>query len=296
MSERRRERRRFRPLWALLSLAIVACQSTPVAPPTLDLPTSDATAPALAHWWQQFDDPTLNALIDEALASNLDLRSAMVRVDLARANVLLAQSSLFPSLNLTVDPSRGRSTLAGWQPLPAGFNPVHNDYLVALRASYEVDLWGRYANGTAAARQDLLSTAYARETVRVAIVAETARAYFGLLAADAERALQRETLQAREQTLALQNRLQQAGVIGDFDLQRAQAERAAVLANLAAAERTVGQYETALAAIVGRSPREVYQARIARDASPARLLTAPEIPADLPSDLLERRPDVKQAE
>ena len=296
MSERRHERRRFRPLWALLSLAIVACQSTPVAPPTLDLPTSDATAPALAHWWQQFDDPTLNALIDEALASNLDLRSAMVRVDLARANVLLAQSSLFPSLNLTVDPSRGRSTLAGWQPLPAGFNPVHNDYLVALRASYEVDLWGRYANGAAAARQDLLSTAYARETVRVAIVAETARAYFGLLAADAERALQRETLQAREQTLALQNRLQQAGVIGDFDLQRAQAERAAVLANLAAAERTVGQYETALAAIVGRSPREVYQARIARDASPARLLTAPEIPADLPSDLLERRPDVKQAE
>ncbi|MBL8398719.1 MAG: efflux transporter outer membrane subunit, partial [Candidatus Accumulibacter sp.] len=125
---------------------------------------------------------------------------------------------------------------------------------------------------------------------------ETARAYFGLLAADAERALQRETLQAREQTLALQNRLQQAGVIGDFDLQRAQAERAAVLANLAAAERAVGQYETALAAIVGRSPREVFHASIARDAWSARLLTAPDIPADLPSDLLERRPDVKQAE
>ncbi|MBL8397520.1 MAG: TolC family protein, partial [Candidatus Accumulibacter sp.] len=160
------ERHRFRPLWAALLLSLAACQSTPVAPPALDLPTADATAaPSLAHWWQHFDDPTLSALIDEALANNLDLRAAMVRVDLARANVLLAQSSLFPGLALAVDPSRGRSTLAGWQPLPAGFNPVHNDYLVALRASYEIDLWGRYGKGTDAARQELLATTYARETV-----------------------------------------------------------------------------------------------------------------------------------
>ncbi len=296
MCESPRRPRAALTLALALLLPLAACRSTPPAPPVLDLPVASASAdPSLVRWWQHFDDPTLDALIEEALTNNLDLRTAMVRVDLARAHVLLAQASLFPSLNLSVEPSRGRSTLAGWQPLPSGFNPTHNDYLVALRAAYEIDLWGRAGKSTDAARQELLASGYARETVRVAVGAETARAYFGLLAADAERTLQQETLQAREQTLALQQRLQQSGVIGDFDLQRAQAERAAVLANLAAAERAVGQYETALAAIVGRSPREVYEARIARDASPARLLAVPEIPADLPSDLLERRPDVRQA-
>jgi multidrug efflux system outer membrane protein len=263
----------------------------------LDVPVaSGGTAPALERWWTAFDDSTLSALIDEALANNIDLQTAMSRVDLARSNVLLAQSSLYPSLGLGVDPSRSRTTLAGWQPLPAGFNPIHNDYLVALRASYEVDLWGRYHAGAAAARQDLLATAYARETVRTAVTAETARAYFGLLAADAELALLRETLTAREQTIALQDELFRAGVIGDFDLQRAQAEQAAVTANVAAAERAVGGYESALAAILGRSPRQVFDVRIVREATPARLLGVPAVPADLPSDLLERRPDVKQME
>ncbi|MBK8113923.1 MAG: TolC family protein [Candidatus Accumulibacter sp.] len=134
--------------------------------------------------------------------------------------MLLAQSHLYPSLNLGADASRNRMTLVGSQPLPADFNPTNSDYRVGLRASYELDLWGRYRHGANAARSELLATEYARATVRTAVAAESARAYFGLLAADAELALLRDTLKSREQTLALQNDLYQAGIIGDYDLQR----------------------------------------------------------------------------
>jgi multidrug efflux system outer membrane protein len=291
---------RRRPALALaaaVTIALAACQTTPSAPPLLDLPTATATAaPNLERWWTSFNDPTLATLIDEALAHNLDLQAAMARVDLARSNVLLAQSHLYPSLNLGADASRNRMTLVGSQPLPADFNPTNSDYRVGLRASYELDLWGRYRHGANAARSELLATEYARETVRTAVAAESARAYFGLLAADAELALLRVTLKSREQTLALQNDLYQAGLIGDYDLQRAQAERAAVTANLAVAERAVGTYESALAAILGRSPREVFDARITRDVTQVQLLDVPQVPAGLPSDMLERRPDVKQVE
>ena len=284
---------------ALVTVAVfvfVACQATPTAPPLLDLPATTASvAPDLEHWWTTFDDPTLTALIDEALAHNLDLQAAMVRVDLARSNVLLAQSYLYPSVNLGADASRNRMTLVGSQPLPERFNPTNNDYLAGLRASYELDLWGRYRQGASAARSELLATEYARQTVRTAVAAETARSYFGLLAADAELALLRETLKSRDETVALQFDLYQAGVIGDYDLQRAQAERAAVAANLAVAERAVGTYESALAAILGRSPRAVFDAKIDRDVTQLRLLGVPEVMSGLPSDLLERRPDILQA-
>jgi len=286
-----------RALIAVTTLALAACQSTPITPPLLDLPLATATAaPTLDRWWTSFNDPTLGALINEALANNLDLQAAMLRVDLARSNLLLARSYLYPSMNLGADSSRNRQTLVGSQPLPASFNPTNNDYLVGLRTSYEVDLWGRYRDGASAARSELLATEYGRVTVRTAVVAETARSYFGLLAADAELALLRETRKSRDETVALQSDLYRSGVIGDYDLQRAQAESAAVAANVALAERLVGTFESALAAILGRSPREVFDARITRDVTQVRLLGVPEVAGELPSDMLDRRPDIKQAE
>jgi multidrug efflux system outer membrane protein len=298
MAEPLRCSRRWRTpaLLAALSIALAACQTTPTTPPTLDLPpATSAAAPDLERWWEAFDDPTLSTLIDEALVHNLDLAAAMARVDLARANLLRAQASLYPRVDLGADASRSRRTLVGSQPLPAGFDPLNNDYLAGLRASYEIDLWGRYRHAAAAARSELLASAYARASVRTAVAAETARAYFGLLAADAELALLHATLKSRDETVALQQDLQQAGLIGDYDLQRAQAERSSVAANVAVAERAVGSYETALAAILGRSPRAVFTPQILRDGSQMHLLGVPEVPAGLPADLLERRPDVREA-
>jgi len=171
-----------------------------------------------------------------------------------------------------------------------------NNYQAALNASYEVDLWGKYRTATRAAQNDLLATEYARETVRTAVTAQVAQTYFGLVAADAQLALLKDTLALREQTVALQTDRAQAGVIGQYDLAQARAERDAVAADIATAQRAVDQFEAALAVITGRSPRDVFTPSVVRQPSLAKLLAVPTVPAGVPSDVLERRPDVRQIE
>jgi multidrug efflux system outer membrane protein len=280
-----------------LAAVMAGCTTTPTAPPAVDLPAPTVTeAMHLERWWTDFDDPALTALIDEALANNLDLQAAMARIDAARAQVTLAQGSLYPSLDVGVNAGRSRVSRVGATPLPPGFSASADDYRLALNASYELDLWGKYRAATRAAQNDLLASQFARETVRTVVGAEVARAYFGLLASDAQLALLRDTLTLRNETVRLQTDRAQAGVIGDYDLAQAKAERAAIVADIAATERAIAQYESALAVLTGRSPRDVFTPQVARNASPAALLTVPSVPAGLPSGVLERRPDVRQVE
>jgi outer membrane protein, multidrug efflux system len=281
----------------IVTLAAVAgCTTTPTAPPALELPAPTVGTLELLHWWTNFDEPALNTLVDEALANNLDLQAAMARVDTARAQVKLASADLYPSLNLGVNAERSRSTQVGTNPLPPGFAATGNDFRLGLNASYEVDLWGKYRTATRAAQNDLLATEFARETVRTVVAAAVAQTYFGLIAADAQLQLLRDTLSLREQTVALQTDRAQAGVIGQYDLAQAKAERDAVAADIATAQRAASQFESALAALTGRSPRDVFTPHIGREPSLAKLLTVPTVPAGLPSDMLERRPDVRQLE
>jgi multidrug efflux system outer membrane protein len=279
-----------------VAVALAGCTTTPTAPPQLDLPPATGSAPPLTRWWSAFGDPTLDQLVDEALANNLDLRAAITRVDQARAFVLRSQSDLFPTVDLGAGASRVRSTERGTNPLPPGFSPYSNDFQVSLQAAYELDLWGKFRTATRAAQNDLLASEYARETVRTIVVAETARAYFNLLAADAQLGLLEETLKTRDESVALQQDRYEAGIIGDFDLSTALAERAAVAGDIALAKRAISDLESALAVLLGRSPREVFAPAVARDVRMVRLTTVPAIPAGLPSDILARRPDVRQAE
>jgi multidrug efflux system outer membrane protein len=278
-----------------LVVAIAGCTTTPTAPPPLDLPTGTANNPALERWWGAFNDPTLTGLVDEALARNLDLRAAIARVDTARAAVLLAQADLYPTINLGVDAARSRVTEVGSFPL-FGFPPVNNDYRVGVNASYEVDLWGKFRTATRAAQDDLLATQYARETVRTVVAAQVAQTYFQLLAADAQLSLLQDTLKTRGETVALQRDRYQGGVIGEFDLATAEAERAAVASDVAVTQRAISQYESALAVLLGRSPREVFETKVDRDVGIVRLLGVPTLPEGLPSNLLARRPDIRTAE
>jgi multidrug efflux system outer membrane protein len=278
------------------SIFIVAgCTTTPTAPPALDLPAGTGADPALERWWTSFNDPTLTALVDEALANNLDLRAAITRIDQARAQVKLAQKDLYPSVDLGVGASRTRSSEVGSFPL-FGAPATNNDFRVELSASYEVDLWGKFRTATRAAQDDLLASRYARETVRTVVAADVARTYFQLLAADAQYELLNDTLKSRNETVTLQRDRYQGGVIGDYDLAQAEAERAAVAADLAGAQRAVAQFESALAVLVGRSPRDVFEPKLARDAAIVRLVDVPTVAAGLPSDMLLRRPDIRNVE
>jgi multidrug efflux system outer membrane protein len=283
---------------AALAALLTACATTKTstAPPAVDLPAPTAGDLSLERWWTSFDEPALTALVDEALTNSLDLQAAIARVESARAQVTLAQADLLPIVSWGADAQRNRSTRVGTNPLPPGFSPLTTDYRLALNASYEVDLWGKFRTSTRAAQNDLLASEYARETVRTAVAAEVARAYFGLIAADAQLALLRDTLSLREQTVKLQTDRAQAGVIGEYDLAQAKAERDAVAADIATTQRAVSQFESALAALAGRSPREVFAPAVPREPSVAKLLAVPSVPAGLPSAMLERRPDVRQLE
>ncbi|HEV8255389.1 MAG TPA: efflux transporter outer membrane subunit [Casimicrobiaceae bacterium] len=280
---------------ALVAFIVAGCTTTPTAPPALDLPAGIGADPALERWWTSFNDPTLTALVDEALANNLDLRAAIARIDLARAQVKLAQKDLYPSVDLGVGAKRSKATEVGSFPL-FGAPPTTNDLKVELNASYEVDLWGKFRTATRAAQDDLLASRYARETVRTVVAADVARTYFQLVAADAHLDLLSDTLKTRNETVALQRDRYQGGVIGDYDLAQAEAERAAVAADVAGAQRAVAQFESALAVLLGRSPREVFEPKLARDAAIVRLVNVPTPSAGLPSDMLLRRPDIRNVE
>lgn len=287
---------------AALALAALAagCAVTQPKPPEVDLPVAQAPTDAqlalLERWWLAFDDPALAALVDEALANNLDVASAFARIELARAQVLLAQSYLYPYGNLAVGASRSRISGVGSQPLPEGSPLISNDFSVSLELGYELDLWGRYRSGSLAARNELAASRYFRESVRAAVAADVASAYFRLRAADAELRLLEDTLKTREETVQLQRDRFDGGIIGEYDLKQAEAERSAVVADLARARQGIGLLEGALATLAGRSPREVWAPVVAR-ADPSRpILSVPELPPGLPSGLMERRPDIRRAE
>jgi outer membrane protein, multidrug efflux system len=280
---------------AMLVVALAGCSTTPTAPPKLDLPATVENAPSLTRWWTTFSDPTLDKLVDEALANNLDLAAAMARVESARSQVKLSQADLFPTVDLGVDTNRTRFSQQV-PTLPPGISPILNDFKIGLQASYEVDLWGKFRTATRAAQNDLLASQYAQETVRTVVAADTARFYFNLLAADAQLAVLQDTLKTRDESVALQTDRYQAGIIGNYDLGTAQAERAAVAGDVAVAQRAVVEFESALAVLLGRSPREVFTPELSRDVAMSWATGVPTIPSGLPSDILARRPDIRQAE
>ena len=299
MSDRALATKRAAAAVALAAL-VAGCAVTQPKPPEVDLPAgqppSGTQLRLLERWWLAFDDPALAALVDEALANNLDVASAFARIELARAQVLLAQSYLYPYGNLAVGASRSRISGVGSQPLPPGSQLISNDFAVSLELGYELDLWGKYRSGSLAARNELAASRYFRESVRAAVASDVAIAYFRLRAADAELRLLEDTRKTREETVQLQRDRFDGGIIGEYDLKQAEAERSAVVADLARARQGIGLLEGALATLAGRSPREVWAPAVARADPSHPILALPELPSGLPSGLMERRPDIRRAE
>lgn len=299
MSDRALATKRAAAAVALAAL-VAGCAVTQPKPPEVDLPAgqppSGTQLRLLERWWLAFDDPALAALVDEALANNLDVASAFARIELARAQVLLAQSYLYPYGNLAVGASRSRISGVGSQPLPPGSQLISNDFAVSLELGYELDLWGKYRSGSLAARNELAASRYFRESVRAAVASDVAIGYFRLRAADAELRLLEDTRKTREETVQLQRDRFDGGIVGEYDLRQAEAERSAVVADIARARQGIGLLEGALATLAGRSPREVWAPAVARADPSHPILALPELPSGLPSGLMERRPDIRRAE
>ncbi len=246
-------------------------------------------------WWEVYRDPELQQLIKTALEQNYDVRIAAARVEEFRAQVGIARIGQLPQIG--VDASANRSRYSPEQPLfniQEGTPLVYNEYLGNIDLSYEVDLWGRLSNLTRAARADLLANEFARDTVRIGLMADVATAYFNLLALDQQIAVTVRTVGTREKFLKMTRAQFERGAVSELDVSRAEANLAAAQANIPDLQRQIAQTENQLQVLLGQNPAAV-QRTVMTDVPPTATLP-PAVPSGLPSALLERRPDVREAE
>ena len=249
-----------------------------------------------ATWWHAYNDPALDTLMTEALAHNRDLRLAAARIEEARANLGLTEADRYPEVQVGADVGRSKITGKGSTPLPAGTPLASNRFKLNLQAAWEADLWGRYREASAAARANLLATEYARHAIQSSLTGTLAQGYFDLAALDANIKLAQDTLTNRREAVKLHRLRFEAGITSELVLRQAEAELASIEANLAQLGQQTRRQELALALLLGREPRAILQTDIARGGGLFKLAVPPAIPAGLPSDLLQRRPDLRQAE
>ena len=293
--------KRFTLTVAVLLLA--GCANNPAyQPPAVALPTSwsvqnaQLAGSAGDAWWKLYGDAQLDQLVEEALLYNSNLALAVARVDEARAQLGFTRADQAPSVDATFERGRRQSSDIGSIPLPPGAPRKRNDYRAQLNVAYELDLWGRLRQATAAASADLLASEAARDTVRITLAAEVVQGYFALRAFDAQIVATQRSVDTRSEWLVLQQKRLDEGVISEFDYRQLEADAAAARAQLPSLENERGRQENALAVLLGRSPKLIYEGQIARAAEPNDAPSPLLVPGGLPSELLLRRPDLIEAE
>jgi len=285
--------------------AVSACGVAKLGPdyarPALDLPATLASTGGTAtnvdwlHWWTGFNDPVLDGLLQEAASNSQDLALATARIVEARATLDQNAANFTPSVDLAASTTRTR-TSENARSYSTSAGPYSNDRQLGLSASYEIDFWGKYARADEAARARLLAQEASRGTVLSTLYASVAQSYFALRALDAQQTLAEQTFATRTENLRLQKRRFDAGVIGELDLRQAESEAAGIQATLQQTRQSRGNAESALAVLLGRKPGAILAPTLARGADLGTLYAAQVVPADLPSDVLARRPDVVAAE
>ena len=266
-------------------------------------------APA-GPWWENFHDRTLNALEREAYENNQDLRIGLARLAEARAQSRLAAADFLPTVNLEPSAVRQRTSntlpfqrgkLIGPNPFGAGtdsdlvintqpLSRTYNLFRFPFDLNWEIDLFGRVRHEVEAARANVEAGEADLENFRLSVTANVAADYFNLRALDAEIAVLQSTLKTRRDALEIAQERLQAGLTSELDVVRAQSDLAGNEANVIAVQRTRGDMENALAGLLGRTASSFTLPVVADLSEP------PAIPAGLPSQLLERRPDVASAE
>jgi len=281
---------------AMMSLSLVAgCRVGPnyhrpvVQPPTAfrDLsenPQAQAQAASYADlpWWQVFQDPQLQELIRTALKQNYDLQLATERINAARAQVAISRSRLFPQVQGNGDFSGGKEH---------NFQTKSNFLLLTADAAFQLDFFGRLRRATEASRAELLATEDARQTVILTLVSDVASAYFALLQLDLQLQITRETVKTQQDSVKLTKLRVEHGVATRLDVLQAQQVLDSANAQIPDLERRIAQEENAISILLGNYPQAVPRGRpLVEQPLP------PEVPPGMPSSLIERRPDIREAE
>ena len=281
------------PLWAQDPDDQAKVRSSVTPPPQFrdTAPTENSIGDL--RWFEIFKDPQLQSLLRTAIANNLDLRLALVRVDAARANAGLQDANLLPKLSLQADLNQ---TLASKNSptFPAGgFLPRNRPYFEVLLnfLSFELDIWGRVKHQSAAAWDEVLASEANRRAVQTMVISEVASAYFNLLELDAELDIANRTLKTRTESLELVRARQQGGIASMLDVRQAEQLVQTAQIVVSEAQRQMAQMENQVNILLGGYPGPV-----ARGKSLLAQEQLPEVPAGLPSQLLARRPDIRAAE
>ena len=289
--------RRLQPSVAALSIAVAAsgCLVGPnyKRPPTTQPDTyrgadEAQTSASIADekWWQIFDDDALQTLIRSALEHNDDVRLAAVRILEAQAQLGITRSDQFPNVSGGLDLIGQRTSAA------LGFAPRNVGAIqIQASAAWELDFWGKFRRATEAARAQLLSTEWARRAVLTTLVSQVSTAYFDLRALDLELDISRRTLESRKESLQLAQVRERGGVTSLLDVRQAEQLVYSASGEIATLEREIAQQENFLSFLLGDNPGPIDRGKPLAD-QPHR----PDVPAGLPSALIERRPDIQQAE
>jgi len=261
------------------------------APAAFRFEPQEVTQTGDTEWWKQFDDPVLDGLIAEALANNLNLKVAVANVNQAAGVFTQTRSQLFPQVGYSATGERVRATEAGATPVIAGFIPnPQTAYQAVLTASWEIDLWGRIRRLSESALANTLATDDARRGVILSLVASVASDYLQLRGLDEQLAISKRTLDTYGESLKLFQLQFQYGQVSQMQVAQVQSQYETAAAQIPAIESQIAQTETALSILLGRNPGPIARGKSINE------LKLPTVPAGLPSQLLERRPDLMQSE
>lgn len=253
-------------------------------------PEGDLEALVSTAWWELYQDPVLNDLVDLARKNNTDIRLAAARIEEADALLREAGTTLFPQIDLEGSATKTRVTQRGPVPAFNQFDPIRENYIARLNTSFEVDFWGKFRRAREAARAQALATRYAEGTVKLSLSSLVASNYILLRSLDAQIAVSRDSLRSREESLDLTKRRLEGGVASALDVHQAQVNVSNLIAQIAELVRQRAIIEHQLAVLTG-----VLDLKLA--AADLESLPMPPVPpAGLPSRLLEARPDIQRAE
>ncbi|MEO8675562.1 MAG: efflux transporter outer membrane subunit, partial [Casimicrobiaceae bacterium] len=282
----------------VVALALAGCTMGPdyrrpavLAPDAFRFAAKEAADSANLEWWKQFGDPVLDALIAEALANNRNIKVAVANVEQAAGVFTQTRSQWFPQTGYGLTGARARSSEAGATPILERTIPnPQSAYEAALNASWEIDLWGRIRRQSEAARANLLGTDDARRGVILSLVASVATDYLQLRGLDEQLDVAKRTLGTYSESVKLFELQFKYGQVSQMNVAQAQSQYESAATQIPQIESQIAQTENAISILLGRNPGPVARGKSIYD------LALPPVPAGVPSQLLERRPDLMQSE
>lgn len=261
--------------------------------PAAETPVARADNPAVnAEWWRLFNDPALDALIQQALGANQDLAAAAARLEAADASAREAGADFLPRLDLSSGSTQSQTSGETFTGRRVG-QATYGNRRVAANASYELDVWGRIRRSNEAARAEALASRYARDSVRLTLLGQLTGEYLTLRSLDAQLAVAQDSLSSREHSLKIVLARVDAGAGSPLDQSQAESARAAAQAQVAQLRRQRSLSENLIGLLAGQPGLSLPAAAL--DTLPLPPLP-PLPPTGLPSDLLDARPDIRQAE